>query len=796
MQLKSFMFTLLCAFALFSCKPNEVAEYNKGINIIPIPKQMNETGQAPFKLSAKTSVSAQGEEAGLIAKFFVDRVSLSTAYVLPMLDAQGDIELSIDESLDVKDEGYTLDVTTDKISVVGKNAAGLFYGMQTLLQLLPAEITSKTKVSGVAWLVPTVSIKDEPRFKYRGIMLDACRHFMPVEFVKTQLDIFAMFKINRMHWHLTEDQAWRVEIKKYPKLTEVGATRIEGEGFEYSGFYTQQDIKDIVAYAAERHITIIPEFELPGHELAAIAAYPELSCQSELEKNNKLQNTELTHYNKPITPRIIWGVEDIVMCPANDMTFKFIEDVIDEMTALFPSEYFHIGGDECPKTSWANCPKCQQFICDHNLQAKDGHTAEERLQSYIIHRVEMMLTERGKRLIGWDEILEGGLSPEATVMSWRGEEGGIAAANMGHDVIMTPNPKGMYIDHYQGDYRIEPVAIGGYTTLERTYSYDPMPQKLKDEGKSHFVLGVQANLWTEYMYTTSLMEYRLYPRALAVAEIGWSELENKNFTDFSRRVNNAYVRLDSYDINYHIPQPEQPLGSVNNLAFHDDITLEFTTTRPIKMVYTLDGSSPTPESSEYIEPFYFADNKTLKIRSVLPSGKMSLVREIVIEKQEYSPAVSVDELTPGLRMKTIKGSYLNMEALAKSTVTPVESVISRVGDVAVKVGVGESIKHIENVANIAEGYIDIPSDGVYYFWTNNNELWIDSKLLISNDNEVKRFSRNSNAVALAKGLHPIKIVWLSNIIGGWPTNWDDGNIKIRREGEKKEVNISPSQIFY
>ncbi len=765
--------------AAFAACSSPKASYNEGINVIPVTQSMSVAPSGTFTLSSSTTLSAQGDEAKTVAEFFAAKMGLSTGYDLAVVEGAASIELSINPELDTKAEGYTLQSTADKVTVVGKDAAGLFYGMQTLLQLLPAEIASLEPVSGVEWSLPCVEVKDEPRFGYRGIMLDVCRHFMPVEFVKKQLDILSMFKINRMHWHLTEDQAWRVEIKKYPKLTEIGSKRIEGEGFEYSGFYTQEQIKEVVAYAAERFITIVPEFELPGHELAAIAAYPELSCTGE-----------------PTTPRIIWGVEDVVMCPGKPITFEFIEDVIEELVPLFPGEYFHVGGDECPKTSWKKCPRCQAFIKKNGLQAKDGHSAEERLQSYVIGRAEEMLAARGKKLIGWDEILEGGLSPNATVMSWRGEDGGIAAAEMGHNVIMTPNSQGLYIDHYQGDYMIEPVAIGGYAPLAKPYSYDPVPAKLVELGKADKVLGVQANLWTEYMYTNELMEYRLYPRAMAVAEIGWSEVSRKNFDDFARRINNAYVRLDAYEVNYHIPQPEQPNGSTDFIAFVDSAKVEFTTSRPITVVYTTDGSEPTPTSTQYTEPFSFTEDAQLKIRSVLPSGKMSPVREITIQKQAYAPAAEVESPKAGLMMTITPGKYLNREALVAGSSDVSKREIKNLGEIVIREGWASSLRDTKQAAHAAEGYIMIPEDGVYHFWTNNNDLWIGEDLIVDNNNEVKRFSRNSQSVALAKGLHPIKVLWLGNIIGGWPSNWDGGEVKIRKEGSSEWKNVTPDQLYY
>ena len=354
-----------CASASFSLlvacsgQPGKVKSYNEGINIIPMPQSLVQQ-QGAFRLSGSTSLGTASPEAKTIAEFFAAKMRTATGYDITVGES-GNITLKLDESLDVNDEGYQLDVTGDAVNVTAKTPQGLFYGMQTFMQLLPAEIESAQKVSGIAWTAQAVSIKDEPRFGYRGIMLDPCRHFMPAENVKKFIDVLSLFKINRLHWHLTDDQGWRIEIKKYPKLTEIGSKRVEGEGTEHSGYYTQEEIKDIVKYAADHFILVVPELELPGHEMVAIAAYPELSCKGEAG-----------------TPRVIWGVEDIVMCPGKEDMFKFLEDVIDEMVPLFPSEYFHIGGDECPKTSWKNRPLCQQRIRKEGLTADKNHSAEEK----------------------------------------------------------------------------------------------------------------------------------------------------------------------------------------------------------------------------------------------------------------------------------------------------------------------------------------------------------------------------------------------------------------------------------
>ena len=768
----------LCFLASCAEPQGEVKSYNQGINIIPTPQSLVQH-DGFFRLGSNTAIAAASPEAKTVAEFFAAKMRTATGLNIQVAE-KGNIQLSVDPSLDVaNDEGYTLDVTKDGAVVVAKTAQGLFYGMQSFLQLLPAEIESPSKVNGIAWQAPAVSIKDAPRFGYRGIMLDPCRHFMPVENVKKYLDVLSLFKMNRMHWHLTDDQGWRIEIKKYPKLTEIASKRIDGEGTEHSGYYTQEEIKEIVKYAADRFITVVPELELPGHEMAAIAAYPNLSCKGEQG-----------------TPRVIWGVEDIVMCPGKEDMFTFLQDVIDEMVPLFPSEYFHIGGDECPKISWKNCPLCQKRIKEEGLKADSKHSAEERLQSYVIQRMEKYLATKGKKIIGWDEILEGGLAPSATVMSWRGEDGGIAAALMDHTVIMTPGGNGMYLDAYQGDSKIEPVTIGGYTLLEKTYSYDPIPDTLVAMGKSNYILGVQGNTWSEYMYDEAKRDYMVFPRILAVAEIGWTNLDRKDYKDFERRIENAYVRLDGHAINYHIPQPEQPNGSCNFVAFTDKASLEFKTTRPIKMVYTLDGSEPTPASTAYTAPIEITETTTLKIASVLPSGKMSPIRTIQVEKQSLAPAKEVAKTTPGLNMEVTDGMYLNVKELEAAKKETKKSVIKDLKEIRSVVKTSESMRGVNQYAAVATGYVNIPEDGVYFISSDLEEVWIDGKLLVNNGGEVKRFSRHDSSVALAKGLHEIKAVFLGHIIGGWPSNWNDGSIKLRKSDAKEFTAITPEMLCH
>ena len=773
--MKKIILSVATALSLMtSLVAQESKSYNKGINIIPMPKELT-TQQGEFVLSPKTTLVASGKEAMTIAKFFQAKMQASTGLplVVKSSGASQGIKLSINPKLKgLGKEGYTLVSSPKGVEVVGVSAEGLFWGMQSLMQLLPAEIEAKTKVKDVRWVIPAVSIKDEPAFPYRGMHLDPSRHFATVDEVKRHIDVISLFKINKLHWHLTEDQGWRIEIKKYPRLTSVGSVRKPSSMAATNGFYTQEQVKDIVAYAKARHVDVIPEIEMPGHAMGAIVAYPELACNPKTQKGSDYQVREL------------WGVEQDVLCAGNDKVFTFLQDVIDEVAPLFPSEYFHIGGDECPKIRWKKCPKCQARIKAEGL--KDEH----ELQSYVIRRAEKMLAKHGKKLVGWDEILEGGLAPTATVMSWRGEQGGIQSANEGHDVIMTPGSGGLYIDHYQGDPKIEPVAICCYAPLAKTYDYYPIPESISAD-KRHHILGAQANVWSEYMYTDSIRQYRAYPRTIALAEAVWTPREKKNFNDFNRRLDNAYVRMDQYQVNYHIPQPEQPNGSCNFVAFTDTTSLVLKTTRPIKVVYTTDGSEPTPNSPVYTEPIKVNQNVVIKTASVLPSGKMSPIRHITFEKQTLRPATELKDAKEGLRVKISVGDYDEVKDFKyaqnweNAVVPKIESIIPD--------KLSNNMDELQRKAVIAEGYIEVPQDGVYFFSTNYDEFWIDGEKLIDNNGEVKKFSRRDKSIALKAGYHPVKIIFVGAVLGGFPSYWDDGHVQMRLSSSPEWKN---AKAFY
>lgn len=765
---------VFCSFVL--CYPVRMAGFQgvtcgKGIDITPKPQSMV-VGEGFFELNDETVLVAEDISTVKVAEYFSGIIRTSTGYELEITDSQqrkNYISLVLGPNIPVNEEGYSLVSGKKGVRIEASSSAGLFYGMQTLLQLLPAGIESPVLVEDAEWRVPAVSITDEPEFGYRGLHLDVCRHFADVDFIKKQLDAMAMFKINRFHWHLTDDQGWRIEIKKYPELTETGSVRIEGESNEYGPYYyTHEEIREVVAYAKERFIEVIPEIELPGHAVAAIAAYPYLSCTG-----------------APVPVRNIWGISEDVFCAGNDAVFEFLEDVFDEVVPLFDSEYIHIGGDECPKANWEQCPKCQERIAELGLVSDGEFTAEQKLQSYFISRIEKILNTYGKKIIGWDEILQGGIAGSATVMSWRGEEGGILAANAGHDVIMTPG-EFLYLDKYQGSSKILPVTIGGFLPLKKVYEYDPVPHDIAP-GRRHHVLGAQANMWNEYNYCMADMEYDIYPRIIALAELTWTGRAGKDYEDFLRRLDNQLVRLDFHDIGYYIPLPEQKdYPSCNNVVFTDSVSLAFETTWPVaRIVYSLDGGEPGLYSPVYDRELVFKDDAVLKIRSVLASGAMSPVRTISIRKESMLPAILEDSVvSKGIRAEYYFGYFMSCLDLAGRIPDETETVRSPQKS---KYQIPDNgLTEASFKSTILDGYLRIPEDGVYYFST-DCELWIDGIYLVSNEKDnhgnARKFSRSDNAVALEKGVHSFRLIRLGANFGGTPSQCMNMNISVRKSDD-------------
>ena len=592
-----------------SCR--QAKEVANEYSIVPQPNQIVPQ-QGRFELSKKVRVivPANAPEVKAIADSLREQIKIASGIKLKeaeQADGKPAISFVIQEGM--PKEGYKLSVTPANITITASQPNGFFYGVQSLYQLLPPEIYLGVKAKDVNWSVPAVEIEDAPRFAYRGMMLDVSRHFAPTSYIYKFIDLLAMNKMNTFHWHLTDDQGWRIEIKKYPRLTEIGSKRKETlvdyyytnypqifNGEEYGGYYTRQQIRDIVDYAASKYITVIPEIEMPGHALAALASYPELSCDS--TKTYEVSTT--------------WGVFDQVFCPS-ETTFKFFEGVLDEVMDLFPSSYIHIGGDECPKTAWENSAYCQQLIKELGLKddttpnAIDGrkHTKEEKLQSYFVTRMEKYLNSKGRNIIGWDEILEGGIAPNATIMSWRGVEGGMNAAKAGHNAIMTPHAYA-YLDQYQEEPETAPITIGGYNTLKKTYSYNPVPEDADTLIKQH-IIGFQGNIWREYMKDNDRVDYQAFPRAMAIAETGWTLNKNKNWKSFCQRMVRKFERLKytgtkpcnnffEVNINTHADK-DQPLKVVLE-TFYPDAEIRYTTT----------GIAPTPESPLYTGPFTLEGN--------------------------------------------------------------------------------------------------------------------------------------------------------------------------------------------
>ena len=596
-----------------SSAPTVVADYE----VVPAPLQITTAQQSPFVLKSGAVIGYPAGNAKMQknAEFLAAFLKDQTGMVLKTAEGEGDITLQLGMQ-DENPEAYQLKVNSDGIVISAPSEAGVFYGIQTLRKSVSAAPDSQVEF-------PAVEIVDKPRFGYRGMMLDVGRHFFSMDELKTYIDMLALHNINRFHWHLSEDQGWRIEIKKYPKLTEIGSQRKETvigrnsgkyDGKPYGGFYTQEQAKEIVQYAADRYITVIPEIDLPGHMQAALAAYPELGCTG-----------------GPYEVWTQWGVSDNVLCAGNDQTIQFIKDVLAEIIQIFPSEYIHVGGDECPKVKWETCPKCQARIKALGLKSDKQHTKEERLQSYVIHEAEEFLNANGRQMIGWDETLEGGLAPNATVMSWRGEGGGIEAAKQKHDVVMTPNTY-LYFDYYQTkDVDDEPLAIGGYLPMERVYSYEPMPKSLTPE-EQKYIIGVQANLWTEYIPDFKQVQYMVLPRMAALCESQWCAPEKKNYDEFLSRIIplvNIYKQkgwtyaTHIFDVMLEL-KPNTEKGTLDAVARTID-------NAPIH--YTLDGSEPGASSELYNGVLQIDKPCILRTVAVRPEGNSRMTTDTIFSNK-------------------------------------------------------------------------------------------------------------------------------------------------------------------
>ena len=647
---------LFCFVIFWSCTPNKTFLESE-LALIPHVQKMT-LGESSFRFKKSTRFVVENVDQQFIAAKFGEFFEKAAGWK-PEIIVGGDEssnQVYFTTEITMGPEAYSLEVVKNRIEIKAAKPAGFFYAVQTLRQLLPVEIESTQEQEKVDWLVPVISITDNPAFKWRGFMLDVSRHFFPKEDVLRMIDNLSLHKINTLHLHLVDDQGWRIEIKKYPKLTEVGAWRTNhedqpwnsrpkqeaGEKANYGGFYTREDIQQMVAYAQSQFITIVPEIEMPAHVTSALAAYPQYSC---------------TGGPFTVPPGGLWPITDIY-CAGNDSAFLFLEDVLNEVIDLFPSKYIHIGGDEATKSEWEKCPKCKKRIKAEGLK----NTGE--LQSYFIKRIEKFINSKNRVLLGWDEILEGGLPAEATVMSWRGIQGGIEAANLGHDVVMSPNSD-CYFDYYQGPMDQEPLAIGGFLPLIKVYNFNPVPEVLSAEAAKH-ILGGQANLWTEYVPNMKHAEYMTFPRIAALAEALWSGKEVRNWEDFSRRIQIFMKRYDQMYINYSksafkvSAKPEfDPEKKQLSVSLKSELA-------GLEIHYTIDGSEPNSLTPIYSEPIVLDKTSTLKAVAIIngnPAEK-AMSQSFNINKATVKP---VKYLVPYSEYYKGSGNYTLVNGVRGST---------------------------------------------------------------------------------------------------------------------------------
>ena len=668
------------------------------------------------------------QAAGILRDAWHGKVAVATTAASRKAAA---VRLELVPSSDANPESYVLDVDAGGIRLSAPTTAGLFYGLQTLRQLVPPG----SREAGI----PALHIEDAPRFGYRGLMLDVARHMYPMDFIKRQIDLMARYKFNTLHWHLSDDQGWRLEIKRFPKLTSISAWRREtvldrhfdpyvGDGKRYGGFYTQAQAREIVEYARQRHITVIPEIDMPGHMVAALAAYPELGCTP-----------------GPFEVRTTWGVADDILCPS-EQTFQFITGVLTEVMEVFPSRYIHLGGDEAPTIRWEQSALAQDIIRREKL--KDEHA----LQGWFLRRVEQFVNAKGRRIIGWDEILDGTPSRTATVMSWRGMSGGIKAAQLGHDVVMSPVDHA-YLDYCEGKPPREPDCMVGYLPLKQVYAFEPVPPSLTPEQARH-ILGGQGNLWTEYLPRTEQAEAKLWPRALALADVLWSPRAARDWNGFQQRMGAQLPALDRLHVGYRIPDVQGLEADV--LSLQPKATLSLSTPVPGATIrYTTDGSEPTMQSPQYTGPVELVlvpAGMPVNARAFLPDGRASVVASANFRQAMLHPAARLDarKLQPGLQRTYHEGSVAEVAELAK--------LPAMANDVAPTVAIPSQAR-AETFGLRFAGYLRVPADGVYRFALNSDDgavLRIDGETVVDRDGP-RSPGESYGSTALAAGLHRVEL---------------------------------------
>lgn len=773
-SLKKKVFWLLCLAVIISaCQSGETAQ--KSINLIPQPVSLvQHPGQFEMNKNTSVYINANDAEAKEVVDLFVTQLRAVTGYSISHQHDNATsnvLVFNIEANATDNNEAYNITVDDNKVEVTAASVAGLFYATQTLRQLLPATFELQQS-STTQWAIPCVEINDAPRFQWRGMHLDVSRHFFSVDYIKRFLDYMALYKMNTFHWHLTDDQGWRIEIKKYPELTSNGAFRTfnnhdkecirrskdnpdmaipeayinekDGEKI-YGGYYTQEQIKDIIAYAERRNITIIPEIDMPGHFKAAIDNYPDVSCFGKAG----------------------WGQTfSAPLCAGNEVTYQLVEDILSEVVDLFPASYIHIGADEVEKTNWKKCKKCQAKIKKEKLHD------EHELQSYFVKRIERFLNGKGKKMIGWDEILEGGMSETATMMYWRGwvPEAPVKAAKQGSDVIMSPTSH-CYFDYTQNS-----------GTLEHVYDFEPVPESLTADEAKH-ILGGQGNIWAEYIPSEERVDYMSVPRMIALAEVLWTPKQEKNWEGFFNRIGHHFERLDVMGVNYRMPD----IGGLYDYhVFVDESSVAFTSQlKNTEIRYTLDGSIPNRESKLYTEPFTITENTSVKARPFSKSGNGGDVIETEFVKSSYHGATELNNAKPGLQCQYYEGRKWKGVADIGKTDTKKGTFVTEAFELPQK-----AEERGTSFALVYDGYFYAEKDDVYTFsflCDDAGVLTIAGQLVIDNDG-MHAPLKKTGQVALAQGWHPIKLEYVEGGGGGTlvlKQKADDGMFKSIRAEQLK-----------